>query len=214
MDEHLRSENRTLLSTIAAFIIFPYIWIGLFLMLSLMFGANFFGRGFGGGIVAGLLCIGLLNPLVPGAIANYVARPIFSNLLGREMVAPPGCIAGLIGVVAMGLGILFFLARDLNTSLIFFLLTPIVGAALAAAVTFFGRGGGVARRGSAPLVSRSDQPSLPDPENRRRLPEGRRAERPSFAAGRTSQPRIAPPPNRNSSRRNDGKRPPPPPRRR
>lgn len=214
MDEQLRSENRTQLAAIAAFVAFPYIWLGLFLLLSLMFGANFFGQGFGGGVVTMLLCLGLLNPLVPGAIANYVARPIFSNLLGREVVNASGCIAGLTGVVAMGLGILFFLARELNTSLIIFLLTPVVGGILAAVVTFLGRSGGVMPPRSGPTITNPDRPRLPEPISKIRLPQGRRAERPSLPSGKAQQPRIAPPSGRDSSRRDDGKRPPLPPRRR
>lgn len=214
MDDYQRRENLAGLSKIAASVMFPYIWLGLFLILSLMYQANFFGQGFGGGLVAVLLCIGFLNPLVPGAISNYVVRPIFVNLLTKETISSSGCITGLVGVVVMGLGILFFLARDLNTSLIFFFLTPVVGGVLAVVATLLGRGGGGASRSSAPTIVKRDPPQLTDSGSRSRLPEGRRAERPSLSSGSSSQPRIAPPPRRDNSRRDDGKRPPPPPRRR
>ena len=109
MDEHLPSENRGVLSTIAVAISFSYIWMGMFLLLSLMYGIDFFGRGFSGGLVAGLLCIGLLNPIVPGMLASFVARPIFSNLLGCQYIF---CITGLVSVVMRGLALLFSLTRD------------------------------------------------------------------------------------------------------
>ena len=197
MDEHLRSENRSILSTIAAAIAFPYIWMGLFLLLSLMYGANFFGQGFSGGLVAGLLCIGLLNPIVPGMLSSFVARPIFSNLLGRELISQAGCITGLVSVVVMGLTLLFYLTRDLEAALNIFLATPVVGGILAMIVTFLGRGNLPSlRRGrptspSSPRISRPSKPALPGktgsqsrpgsarPSDGRRLPPPRRPSLPN-----------------------------------
>lgn len=89
----------------------------MFLLLSLMYSIDFFSRGFSGGLVAGLLCIGLLNPIMPSMLASFLARPIFSDLLGCEYIAQPFCITGLVSVVMRGLVLRFSLTRDPQTIL-------------------------------------------------------------------------------------------------
>lgn len=209
MDEHLRSENRGILSTVSAAISFPYIWMGLFLLLSLMYGVDFFGEGFGGGLVAGLLCLGLLNPFVPGLISSFVVKPIISNLLGREAVTASGCVTGLVSVAVMGLAILFFITRDPQVALIIFMAAPVVGGILAIIITIAGRGNfSLPRRGGIPPTSprittshkpalperTKTRPALPNPRgNKRRLPSPRR---PSNPNKRKRPPRRMPPPRR------------------
>ncbi|HDQ71852.1 MAG TPA: hypothetical protein ENN19_07115 [Chloroflexi bacterium] len=204
MSDPVHAENRSTLATIAAFISFPYIWLGLFLLLSLMYGGNFFGQDIGGSLVAALLCLGLLNPLLPGLVANFVARPIFLNLLAREIVSTAGCLTGLVGFVVTGLGVLYFLSRNLGVALLIFLSAPVVGGLLAFGVSIAGRGGfPVLSRGRRPpstprirvekpeprrLAGRSERPSLPDASSSSsRLPAPRRSERPP--SRRTPPPR-------------------------
>jgi len=196
MSEQLSAENQATLATIAAAISFPYIWGGLFLLLYLLFGVNFFGEGLGGGLVAALLCIGLANPLVPGAVATFVARPIYRNLLARQIMTAPGCLVGLIGFALTALSMLFFLARDFQLALVLFAAAPIVGAALAGGLSLLGRSNlrlGRGRR-AAPPVSGGRAP-LP------RVPEGRK-------------PPPLPRPSRPPSRLPPPRRPPAPPKRR
>jgi len=191
MDERLRSETQATLSTLAAIVSFPYIWLGLFLLLSLMYGGNFFGQGLGGDLVAALLCLGLLNPLVPGLVSNFIARPIFLHLLGRELISTAGCLTGLAGLILTGLGVLYFLARDLMMTLVLFLAAPMVGGLLAVVVSAIGRGGFIAvpsrYRKSPPrpeigkperhrLPGKTERPSLPGSRSSR-LPAPRRSER-------------------------------------
>jgi len=203
MDEHVRSETRTTLSTLAAFISFPYIWLGLFLLLSLMYGGNFFGQGLGGDLVAALLCLGLLNPIVPGLVSTFVARPIFLNLLGRELISTAGCLTGLVGFVLTGLGVLYFLGRDLQTALVIFLIAPVVGGLLAAVISVAGRSG---------LSSALSGRRTPPPQTGVRKPEQRllpgRTERPSLPGSRPSR---LPTPRRSerTEKRRSGRVPPP-----
>jgi len=205
MDDQLRSENRSTLATLAAAISFPYIWLGLFLLLSLMYGADFFGRGFEGGLVAGLLCLGLLNPIVPGLVSSFVARPIFFNLLGRELVSSAGCLVGLGGLFLTGLSVLYFLTRDLEMALILFLAAPLVGGLLATVISLAGRGGLSlpSRRRAVPptswqvrkperrvLPGKRERPALPPSSSSRlsRPSSPRRSERVSKPSRRTPRP--------------------------
>jgi hypothetical protein len=176
MNDPVHTENRSTLATIAAAVSFPYIWLGLFLLLSLMYGGNFFGQDIGGSLVAALLCLGLLNPLAPGLVSSFVARPIFLNLLAREIVSAAGCLTGLAGFAVTGLGILYFLSRDIGIALLIFLAAPVVGGLLAFGVSVAVRGGFPARSGG--------RRSSPAPRIRVERPESRRLpgrpERPSL----------------------------------
>lgn len=207
MEENLRTENRATFATLAAAISFPYIWLGLYLFLTLLYGANFFGQGFGGGLVAGLLCLGLLNPLVPGLVSTFVARPIFLNLLGREIVSSSGCLVGLAGFALIGLATLYFLARDMTVAVVIFLAAPLVGGLLAFLISTAARSGfslGHGRRPSAPTpprISVSSRPSLPAPPNRPGLPGSSASTGSRLLPPRRNQPtgssspgRIPPPP--------------------
>lgn len=141
MNQQLDTENRSMLANMATAISFPYIWIGLFLIFFILYGADFFGAGIGGSLVSVLICLGLLNPLVPGLVSGFVARPLFLNLLGREIVTGKGCLAGLATVVAGMAAMLFFLTRDPNTSLIIFAVAPLLGSLLAASISLLSRRG-------------------------------------------------------------------------
>lgn len=207
MDDSLRTENRGTLATLAAAVSFPYIWLGLYLLLALMYGVNFFGQGLSGGLVAGLLCLGLLNPIVPGLISTFIARPIFLNLLGREIVSTSGCLIGLMVFVLIGLGTLFFIARDLTIAILVFFAAPVAGGALAFVVSAAGRGGlslplgRASGRAPSIKVTRPERPTITGRPNRptlpgasqstgSRLPLPRRGEQ----TGSTSKGRIPPPP--------------------
>ena len=179
MSSPLDHENRSTYANIATALSFPYIWVGLFLLFYQLVGFNFFGRGLNGGLVSVVLCFGLLNPAVPGALANYVAKPLFNNLLGREIITAKGCLSG---IVVAGLGfvlLLFFLARDLQTALIIFVAAPVVGGVLALLISFLANsssGGGTAlgrRTGggsSWPGPSRSGPRALPSGPSSRPKP--------------------------------------------
>ena len=205
MDDHLHNENISTLVTISAFLSFPYIWLGLFLLLSLMYGGNFFGTEWSGSLVAGLLCLGLLNPVVPGMVSNFIVRPLLLNLLGREIISSAGCLIGLGGFLLTGLGTLYFLSRDLTTAAVIFLAAPAVGSILAIATRVW-------ERNSTPRSRKSSRPSIEvrRPPSRS-LPSSSR-ERSRSLADRSNQPRLSLP--RSSDRKTEGRRRPPPPRRR
>lgn len=204
MGEQIQSENRSALAAVSASISFPYIWLGLFLLLSLLYGGNFFGQNWEGDLVAGLLCLGLLNPIVPGLVANFIARPIFLNLLGRELISTAGCLIGLVGFALTGLGVLYFLGRDLRIALIVFLAAPVVGVSLCIAITTIQRGRFPSassrsryspstqirgpRRGQRSLPRRTERP-VPTRSQSRRLPTPRRSDR----TKRQSNKRVPPP---------------------
>lgn len=207
MDEPQKTENRGALATLAAAISFPYIWLGLYLILALMYGTNFLGRGLGGGLIASLMCLALLNPVVPGVLSTLVARPIFSNILAREIVTGSGCLVGLGAVVLVGLVSVYFLSRNLTVALLVFLAAPVVSGGFALIATGISRSGRGARphvraEPSGPiritkpdrpsLPGRSDHPSLPGSSTGTgsRLPPPRRTETPNTA----SKGRIPPPP--------------------
>lgn len=168
MSSPLDHENRSTYANIATALAFPYIWIGLFLLLYQLFGFNFFGRGLNGDLVSVVLCFGLLNPAVPGALANYVAKPLFNNLLGREIITTKGCLSGIVTAALGFVLILFFLARDLQTALIIFVAAPVVGGVLALLVSFLANsssrgggprtGGGSSRPGPSHLGARALPP--------------------------------------------------------
>ena len=206
MNDPISAENRSTFATLTAFIAFPYIWLGLFLLLSLMYGGNFFGQDFGGSLVAALLCLGLLNPFVPGLISNFIVRPILLNLLVREIVSTAGCLTGLVGFVITGLVMLYFLGREPGIALAIFAAAPVIGALLAAAVSFLGRGGIPIRTGNGgttrgpqvrvekpkprSLPERSTPPRLSPPSKTpSRIPAPRRRERTKPSSRRVPPPR-------------------------
>lgn len=178
MQSQLNHENRSTCANIAAALSFPYIWIGLFLLLYKLFGISFFGRGFNGGLVSVLLCLGVLNPAVPGALATYVAKPLFSNLLARELVTTKGCLSGIVTMIVGLVLILYFLARDMQTALLVFVAAPVVAVVLAVAVSLIenngSRGGGMRKPGggSAKPIAPRRAPSLPPgPSSRPKAPD-------------------------------------------
>lgn len=215
MDEQLSTENRSTLATVAAFLSFPYIWIGLFLLLNWLYGGNFFGQGWGGDVVAALLCLGLLNPLAPGLISNFIARPAFLNLLARQIVSGMGCVVGLIGFVLSWVAVLYFVGRDFQLATWIFLAAPLVGGVLTFAVTAAGRGGGfsssrgTSKSGRPPVRIKEPSPrELPNHPERRALPESRNERLPS---PRRSRDQVPVPPRRSGEQ--EGRRSAPPRRR-
>jgi len=169
MGQNLQHENQTGLATVAAWLTFPYTWLGLYVILAKLYGADFFGAGLGGNVVAGLLCLGLLNPFVPMALTNYLVRPLFMNLLGRELISGAGCLTGLVSFLAVGLSVVYFLARDLNLALQLMLLAPVAAGLLAVLVSFLSGKRlslGLQRRQQTPGIrpDRTGQPgNLPAP---------------------------------------------------
>jgi len=223
MSEQLQSENRNALAGIAATIAFPYLWLGLFVFLGWLYHVGFFGRDWGSIIVPALLCLVLLTPVVPAALSRFVVRPLFSNLLGREIIAASGCITGLVSVVAAGFATLHFLSRgmfDVAAGLLS--AAPIVGALLAGGVTLLSRGGilrGLSQRRNPappgniqiekppvralpgvrtpPSLTSSKRSALPSASSRSTTPSTRRpTERPG-SSSKTSARRPSPPPRRN-----------------
>lgn len=207
MSDHLQDANRDMLSSVSSFIAFPYIWLGSFVVLGLLYHIGFFGHGLGSIVMTGLLGLLLLLPVVPGTLARFVVKPVVHNLLGREVVSSSGCLTGLASVVLAGLAIIFFLSRGtFSTAGWLFLAAPVVGGLLTIGVSLIGRGGGIrfprGRRSEPPsirvekptpksLPDRSQHPSLPSsgskPRSSSRRPSGRKSS--SSRRGRTPPPR-------------------------
>jgi hypothetical protein len=206
MSDHLQDANRDMLSSISSFIAFPYIWLGSFVILGLLYRIGFFGRGLGSIVMTGLLGLLLLLPVVPGTMARFVVKPVVHNLLGREIVSSTGCLTGLASVVLAGLAIIFFLSRGgFSTAGWIFLVAPLVGGLLTIGLSLIGRGGGIrlstGHRSAPPSVrvekptskslsDRSQHPSLPPrskPRSSSRRSNGQKSS--SSRRGRTPPPR-------------------------
>ncbi len=211
MNQQLESENRSALATIASYIAFPYIWLGLFVLLAALYGAGFFGQTLGSMLVLVLLFLVFLLPIVPATLTKFVVKPIVSNLLGREVVSMPGCLAGLASVVLAGVGVIYFLSRGvLETAGWLFLAAPVVGGLLTAGLTLVNRGGGIPAlpksRTQAPPSIEAGKPAprvLPRARERPALPPGKRPK--SFTPAPRQRDRASKPPSRDRT---------PPPRRR
>ena len=206
MSQQLREENLGTLATISAGLSFPYIWGAMLLLLSWLYRSGFFGADLGGSLVAALLCLGLANPIVPGVISSMAIRPLFRNILGREIVPAPGCIAGLIVFAVTALSVLFFLARNFTVAAILFAVAPIAGLIVTALVTLVARGGLPSlptRRGSRPPRVQVSVPRRELPDSTGRLP---------LRQPRRREPSRLPPPRRTEQGEHPT-RPPPPPRR-
>lgn len=228
-DQQLQNENRTALAGIASTVAFPYLWLSLFVLLGWLYNIGFFGHELGSLIVPALLCLALLTPAIPAALTRFVVRPMFSNLLGHEIVSHSGCITGLVSVVIAGFATLYFLSRgSFQTAGLLLLGAPVVGALLAGGISLLARGG-------FSLVSkgRSSAPSSPaiqvEKPSSRSLPGARKppmipsSDRPALPKSR-SRPSSAPASRRSSGRsptsrpksrsgRGGSRRPSPPPRR-
>ncbi len=226
MNDPLQSENRSAMAGIASTITFPYLWFSLFVFLWWLYNIGFFGRNWGGilmMVVLGLLCV---IPAVPAALTRFVVRPLFSNLLAREIVSHAGCVTGLISIVLAGFATIYVLSRGgFETALLLLLTAPVVGALLAGGVTLLQRGGfrlPVSRGRAAPrtpaitvgkptmqalpgarkppLMSASDRPALPPAQSRpASLPAPRRGAdqpAPTRPASNTDSSARRPPPPR------------------
>ncbi len=225
-DPSLQSENRSALAGIASTITFPYLWFSLFVGLWWLYQIGFFGRDWGGIlmlVVLGLVC---LIPAVPAALTRFVVRPLFSNLLAREVISQGGCVTGLVSIVLAGFAAIYGLSRGaFETTLLPLIAAPVVGALLAGGVSLLQRGGfhlPISRGRSAPggpaitveksappalpgarkppMISAEDRPALPVSQSRpSALPAPRRsADRPALRAPANNEPapRRAPPPRR------------------
>ncbi|HQE91269.1 MAG TPA: hypothetical protein PLH19_00150 [Anaerolineae bacterium] len=224
MNDPLQSENRSALAGIASTITFPYLWFSLFVGLWWLYRIGFFGRDWGSIlmlVVLGLVC---LIPAVPLALTRFVLRPLFSNLLAREVISHAGCVTGLVSIVLAGFAAIYGLSRGaFETTLLFLLAVPVVGVLLAGGVSLVQRSGfrsPVSRRRSAPaappvekpaptalpgarkpsMISVEDRPALPPASSRpAALPAPRRsADRPAMRTPGNNEPapRRAPPPRR------------------
>lgn len=141
---HLRSHNEDLLATIASGLLFIYIWLGLFVLLYFMYQAGFFGNSLGGLLLTGGLCLFFVTPIVPGLISRFVIKPIFINLLGREVITSGGCISGIVLMLLSGIVMLFFVSRNLNIAWIIFLSAPVAGGILSGIISLLSRSGNAA----------------------------------------------------------------------
>lgn len=193
---NLNDINRTTLASVATFLTFPYIWLGLILLLIAMYGINFFGNSISGDIVALVMCCALANPLIPGLVSNFAARPLLINLIMRDVFSGAGCLLGLLAFVGTWVSVLFFITRSLETATILFALAPIIGLSLAFLITTVGRhGNGLhsAGMGGGPTISRTPGQNrrLPDSTvDRKQLPSGRVSDRrPEETRGRVPRPR-------------------------
>ena len=224
MNDSLHNENRAALAGLASTITFPYLWFSLFVFLGALYNVGFFGRDIGGIIVmalVGLLCV---IPAVPLALTRFVVRPLFNNLLGRELISHTGCITGLISIVLAGFVTVYVLSRGgFTTAALLLLAAPVVGALLAAGVSLLTRGGvRLPSRGrAAPAISVSkpstralpgarkpemlsspERPALPTSQTRpSRLPTTRRSgshSTPARPSHRSQPPVRRQPPRRNS----------------
>jgi hypothetical protein len=212
MSDQLRSENRGTLVGIASLIAFPYLWLGLFVFLAWLYHIGFFGRGLGSIIILGLLGLLSLIPAVPLALTKFLVRPLFSNLLGREVITVPGCVTGLVSVVSAGFAAIYFLSRGtFGTAGLLLLAAPLIGGLLAGGVSLIARGGGVrlpGRRRSAPEGRLGNRPpsKLPGGRSPSALPKEERSTLP--ASQRRPQDRSPVP--RGKAGAPPSRRPPPP----
>lgn len=193
---NLNDINRTTLASVATFLTFPYIWLGLILLLIAMYGVNFFGRSISGDVVALVTCCALANPLIPGLVSNFAARPLFINLIMRDVFSGAGCLLGLLAFVGTWVSVLFFITRSLETAAILLALAPVIGLSLAFLITTISRPGSGLRStgmGRGPTISKppSQDRRLPDsPAGRKQLPSGKTPDRrPEEARGRVPRPR-------------------------
>ncbi|MBN2003164.1 MAG: hypothetical protein JXA21_07380 [Anaerolineae bacterium] len=226
MNESLQSENRGALAGIASTITFPYLWFSLFVLLWWLYKIGFFGRDWGGILMLVILGLVCLIPAVPLALTRWVVRPLFSNLLAREVIGQGGCVTGLVSIVLAGFAAIYLLSRGaFETTLLLLIAAPVVGGLLAGGVSLLQRGGFhlPASRGRSapgapaitvekpastalpgvrkpPMLSASDRPALPTSQSRpSALPAPRRtADRPAMRAPGNNgpAPRRAPPPPR------------------
>jgi hypothetical protein len=212
MSDQLHSENRKTLVSIASLMAFPYLWLGLFILLGWLYRVGFFGRGIGGFLLLGLLGLMALIPAVPFALTRFVVRPILSNLLGREVITAPGCITGLISVVFAGLAAIYFLSRGtFDTAGMLLLIAPVVGMMLAGGVSLLSRGSMRLSR-SRTNASRKyhiedirSASSLPDSRSPSALPSDRKLALPTSTGGSPTRE----PPSRRKSNTSSSRRPPP-----
>lgn len=217
MSEQLQSENRSTLVGIAALMAFPYIWLGLFVLLYWLYYIGFFGRDLGSLIMLGVLGLLFLIPAIPFALTRFLVRPLFSNLLGREVITTPGCITGLVCVASAGVAAIYFLSRGVfETVGLLLLLAPVVGSVLAGGVSLITRGGGLSLprgRTKTPQGRRVEKlrsPRLPQP---RRSPSLSAEKRSSLPSPKKDVPSSSKPPRRRSRPSSSSSRPSPPPRR-
>lgn len=222
MNDQLRSENRSTLASIAATIAFPYLWLGSFIFLGWLYKIGFFGHSWGSWIVMGLLGLALITPATPLALTRFIARPLFSNLLGHDIVTHAGCVSGLISVVGAAIVAIYFLSRGVfGTAGVLMLAAPVVGTLLTGGVTLLSRGGGLRlfspkRTSGAP---RRPEISVTEAGAPRTLPGARKPpmlsvpERPALPTS-SARPTRAPTPRRRPERPSrsapPSRRPPPP----
>jgi hypothetical protein len=175
---------------------FPYIWLGLILLLVSMYGINFFGQSISGDLVALGTCCALASPLIPGLVSNFAARPLFLNLIMRDVFSGSGCLLGLLGFVLTWLSVLFFVTRSFQTAVVLFALAPVLGLGLAFIITTIGRSGGGRRSaatGGRSIISKppsQDRQLLGGSTGRKQLPPGKEpGHRAEETRGRVSRPR-------------------------
>ncbi len=226
MSDQLQAENRSALAGIASTIAFPYLWFSLFVFLWWLYNIGFFGRNWVGILMMGLLGLVCLIPAVPLALTRFVVRPLFSNVLAREIISQAGCVTGLVSIVLAAFATVFVLSRGgFETALLLLVAAPVVGALLAGGISLVTRGGGLrlsmhsrAKSGppaitvekptsralpgvrKPPMLSATDQPALPTAQSRSStLPTPRRSgDRSTLArpAERNSPPARRPAPPR------------------
>lgn len=193
---NLNDINRSTLASVATFLTFPYLWMGLIMALIAMYGINFFGRTISGDLVALVMCCAFANPFVPGLVSNFAVRPLFLNLIMRDVFSGSGCLLGLVGFVLTWVSVVFFVTRNFQTAVILFALAPVIGLGLAFAITTLGRSGGgrlSGPSGGRPMINRPPDRTRqlpPGPSNRKQLPSGSESNRNTGApGGRVPRPR-------------------------
>ena len=216
MSEQLQAENRNTLVGVAVLITFPYLWLGLFAVLAWLYHVGFFGRGWGSYIVPGLLCLVFLVPAIPWALTKLLVRPLFTNLLGREIITESGCMVGLVSVVIAGLVAIYLLSRGaFKTVGLLFLSAPFVGGVLAGGVSLLARGGGISlrrKRHSAPPITSVEKPrsfGLPKSKRKPSLPTDKSRTLPASTENLARKPTR----RRRNEKGGSARRPAPPPRR-
>jgi len=225
MNDPLQSENRSALAGIASTITFPYLWFSLFVGLWWLYQIGFFGRDWGGILMMAVLGLICLIPAVPAALTRFVVRPVFSNLLAREIISHAGCVTGVVSITLAGFAAIYLLSRgEFEPTLLLLFAAPVVGALLAGGVTLVTRGGGLrlplSRRRSTPgapaiTVGKPASPALP---GARKPPMISAEDRPALPLA-PSRPAALPAPRRSadrpavsssSSNASSSRRPPPP----
>lgn len=133
MSEH---QNKETLSSISAGLSTFHIWLAMAYGWFIVLNSGFFGTGWGGWLIAGLVLILLLNPGTAIAIARLVLRPLIHNALAHHLVSDLGCLSGIVLFLCIGAYMVWALTRDLTSAIWAFLLAPPSALIFALIVTF------------------------------------------------------------------------------